>query len=277
MLNFVKKSIGINRYFCSSFMEIKFSKYQGTGNDFILIDNRQGQCDNLSQSDIQFYCDRRFGIGADGLILIQLCTDASFDMVYYNSDGSQSFCGNGARCAVHFASTLGIDTRQVIFKAIDGLHQASQCGDEVRINMQEVVSVKRDGEDFVLHTGSPHYVKISEDHSSENVIKTGKNIRYNAVYQHDGINVNLLSLQENGISVATYERGVENETLSCGTGVTACALVYALISKTSNNHVNVHTKGGQLEVFWKKTETGFQDIFLVGPATFVFKGRVERC
>ncbi len=258
-------------------MEIEFSKYQGTGNDFILIDNRQGQCDNLSQSDIQFYCDRRFGIGADGLILIQLCSDASFEMVYFNADGSQSFCGNGARCAVHFASTLGIDTRQVIFKAIDGMHSASQCGEEVRIHMQDVASVTRDGEAYVLHTGSPHYVTISDNHSSENVIQTGKSIRYNAVYQHDGINVNLLSIQENSISVATYERGVEDETLSCGTGVTACALVYALICDTTKQHVKVQTKGGQLEVFWKKTETGFQDIFLVGPATFVFQGNIKQC
>lgn len=258
-------------------MEIEFCKYQGTGNDFILIDNRQGQCDNLSQSDIQFYCDRRFGIGADGLILIQLCSDASFEMFYFNADGSQSFCGNGARCTVHFASTLGIDTRQVIFKAIDGMHQASQCGDEVRIHMQDVESVTRDGEDFVLQTGSPHYVRISEDHSSENVIQTGKSIRYNPVYQQNGINVNLLSMEEIGIRVATYERGVENETLSCGTGVTACALVYALISETTQQHVKVQTKGGQLEVFWNKTETGFQDIFLVGPATFVFQGSIKRC
>jgi diaminopimelate epimerase len=258
-------------------MEIEFCKYQGTGNDFILIDNRQGQCDNLSQSDIQFYCDRRFGIGADGLILIQLCSDASFEMLYYNADGSQSFCGNGARCTVHFASTLGIDTRQVIFKAIDGMHQASQCGDEVRIHMHDVASVTRDGEDFVLHTGSPHYVRISGDHSSENVIQIGKSIRYNPIYQQEGINVNLLAMEENGIRVATYERGVENETLSCGTGVTACALVYALISDTTKQHVKVQTKGGQLEVFWNKNETGFQDIFLVGPATFVFQGSIKRC
>lgn len=258
-------------------MEIEFCKYQGTGNDFILIDNRQGQCDNLSQSDIQFYCDRRFGIGADGLILIQSCSDASFEMLYFNADGSQSFCGNGARCTVHFASTLGIDTRQVIFKAIDGMHQASQCGDEVRIHMQDVESVTRDEEDFVLQTGSPHYVRIAEDHSSENVIQTGKSIRYNPTYRQNGINVNLLSLEENGIRVATYERGVENETLSCGSGVTACALVYALISDTTKQHVKVQTKGGQLEVFWNKTETGFKDIYLVGPATFVFQGSVKRC
>lgn len=258
-------------------MQIEFSKYQGTGNDFILVDNRSGQCDNLSQSDIQFFCYRRFGIGADGLILVQHCPDASFEMVYFNADGSQSFCGNGARCTVHFASTLGIDTRNVIFKAIDGLHQASQCGDEVRIHMQDVKSVNRVGEDFVVHTGSPHYVRISNDHSKENVVQTGKAIRYNETFQLEGINVNLLAIHEKGIEVATYERGVEDETLSCGTGVTACALVYATLSNASINHVEVQTKGGKLEVFWKKTETGFQDIFLVGPATFVFKGKIERC
>jgi diaminopimelate epimerase len=258
-------------------MQIEFSKYQGTGNDFILVDNRSGECDNLSQSDIQFYCDRRFGIGADGLILVQHCTEAAFEMVYYNADGSQSFCGNGARCTVHFASTLGIDTRNVIFKAIDGLHQASQCGDEVRIHMQDVSGISRDGADFVLHTGSPHYVRISEDHSTSNVLQTGKSIRYNDTYRHDGINVNLLSIENEGISVATYERGVEDETLSCGTGVTACALVYALLTEETTQHVNVQTKGGQLQVYWKKTDGGFQDIFLVGPASFVFNGKIERC
>lgn len=258
-------------------MQIAFSKYQGTGNDFILMDNRSGQYDKLSQSDIQFCCDRRFGIGADGLIMIQESEEAAFEMVYFNADGSQSFCGNGARCSVHFASTLGFDTRNVIFKAIDGLHHASQCGDEVRIHMQDVMEISRVGADFVLHTGSPHYVRISEDHSSENVIETGKSIRYHEEYRQNGINVNLLAIENDGISVATYERGVEDETLSCGTGVTACALVYAMISGNQVNRVNVQTKGGKLQVFWKKSETGFENIYLVGPATFVFKGSIERC
>jgi len=258
-------------------MQIEFSKYQGTGNDFILIDNRSGECDNLSQSDIQFYCDRRFGIGADGLILIQLSQDAAFEMVYFNADGSQSFCGNGARCAVHFAQTLGIDTRSVVFKAIDGLHEAAQCDDEVRIHMQDVQEIRSDGNDFVLNTGSPHYVTFDSDHSSEHVLSFGKSIRYSNVYHQEGINVNLCHVTPDGIQVATYERGVEDETLSCGTGVTACALVYALQCSTEINRVKVWTKGGPLEVSWKRNEQGFHDIFLIGPATFVFKGKIERC
>jgi diaminopimelate epimerase len=258
-------------------MQIEFSKYQGTGNDFILIDNRHGQCDNLSQSDIQFYCDRRFGIGADGLILIQLCSDAAFEMVYFNADGSQSFCGNGARCAVHFAGSLGIDTRSVQFKAIDGFHHAAQCGDEVKIHMQDVHEIVKDGQDFVLNTGSPHYVNFNSDHSTETVVDFGKSIRYSEKYRSEGINVNLLSVENDVIRVATYERGVEDETLSCGTGVTACALVYALESQTMNHRVKVRTKGGNLEVFWERTQHGFDQIYLVGPATFVFQGKIERC
>lgn len=258
-------------------MQIEFSKYQGTGNDFILIDNRQGQCDNLSQSDIQFYCDRRFGIGADGLILIQLSVDSAFEMVYFNADGSQSFCGNGARCAVHFAGSLGIDTRSVQFKAIDGFHHAAQCGDEVKIHMQDVHEIKNDGQDFVLNTGSPHYVTMNSDHSAETVVALGKSIRYSEKYSQDGINVNLLSVEHDGIRVATYERGVEDETLSCGTGVTACALVYAMKSETLSQRVKVRTKGGNLEVAWEKNAHGFQHIFLIGPATFVYQGKIERC
>lgn len=258
-------------------MQIEFSKYQGTGNDFILIDNRQGQCDNLSQSDIHLYCDRRFGIGADGLILIQMCADAAFEMVYFNADGSQSFCGNGARCAVHFAGSLGIDTRSVQFKAIDGFHHAAQCGDEVKIHMQDVHEINQDGQDFVLNTGSPHYVSMNSDHSAETVLAFGKSIRYSEKFNQDGINVNLLSVENNGIRVATYERGVEDETLSCGTGVTACALVYAKLFPESGRHVKVTTKGGKLEVFWERSKHGFEQIFLVGPATFVYQGNIERC
>jgi diaminopimelate epimerase len=258
-------------------MQVEFSKYQGTGNDFILIDNRQGQCDNLSQSDIQYYCDRRFGIGADGLILIQLCSEAAFEMVYYNADGSQSFCGNGARCAVHFAGSLGIDTRSVQFKAIDGFHYAAQCCDEVKIHMQDVHEITKDGSDFILNTGSPHYVSMNSDHSTETVVDFGKSIRYSEKFVQNGINVNLLAIENDGIRVATYERGVEDETLSCGTGVTACALVYAKLFPESGRHVKVKTKGGNLEVFWERSQHGFEQIYLVGPATFVYQGKIERC
>ncbi len=258
-------------------MQIEFSKYQGTGNDFILIDNRQGQCDNLSQTDIQFYCDRRFGIGADGLILIQSCSEAAFEMVYYNADGSQSFCGNGARCAVHFAHSLGIDTRSVQFKAIDGFHNAAQCGEEVRIHMQDVHKIHADGNDFVLDTGSPHYVSLRDDHSYESVVSFGKSIRYSEKYTEKGINVNLMSIRKDGIQVATYERGVEDETLSCGTGVTACALVYAKHTKNESKHVKVFTKGGELTVAWESHFEGYQSVFLIGPATLVYQGKIERC
>jgi diaminopimelate epimerase len=188
-------------------------------------------------------------------------------MVYFNTDGSQSFCGNGARCAVHFAGSLGIDTRSVQFKAIDGFHHAAQCGDEVKIHMQDVHEIKNDGQDFVLNTGSPHYVTLNADHSAETVVALGKSIRYSEKYSQVGINVNLLSVEGDGIRVATYERGVDDETLSCGT----------MKSETLSQRVKVRTKGGNLEVAWEKNTHGFQHIFLIGPATFVYQGKIERC
>jgi diaminopimelate epimerase len=172
---------------------------------------------------------------------------------------------------------LGIDTRSVQFKAIDGFHYAAQCGDEVKIHMQDVHEIEKDGLNFVLNTGSPHYVALNTDHSTETVVTFGKSIRFSEKYSSEGINVNLLSIENEGIRVATYERGVEDETLSCGTGVTACALVFAHVSQTLNRHVKVRTKGGNLEVFWERTQHGFEHIYLVGPATFVFQGKIERC
>ena len=143
--------------------------------------------------------------------------------------------------------------------------------------MQDVHEIIKDGSDFILNTGSPHYVSMNSDHSVETVVAFGKSIRYSEKYSQDGINVNLLAIENDGIRVATYERGVEDETLSCGTGVTACALVYAKNFPESGRHVKVKTKGGHLEVFWERSQQGFEQIYLVGPAAFVYQGKIERC
>ena len=208
-------------------MQIKFSKYQGTGNDFILLDNLSESYDALSVDDIKLLCNRRFGIGADGLIKINQSFSKAFKMDYYNSDGSKSFCGNGARCAVAFTETLGIEVSDLTFDAIDGTHWASKTANDIKIQMGNVENVHAFENEFELYTGSPHYVKISDDISSETILNFGKSIRFSSKYKSEGINVNLLKgISPTKIEIASYERGVENETLSCGTGATACALVW---------------------------------------------------
>lgn len=258
-------------------MTIHFFKYQGTGNDFVMLDNTSGCYDKLSIPSIQEICGRKFGIGADGLIAIKAHPDHDFEMIYYNADGSQSFCGNGARCAVAFAAKLGLlHAADTLFLAIDGVHQAWLCHDEVKLKMNDVEPIQSVGEAFELHTGSPHYVLLDANHQSDHVINLGRAIRYNSTYQKDGINVNLLELQENFIRVATYERGVEDETLSCGTGVTAAALVYANIYQLSTGNIKVQTKGGHLQVQWQmNTDQSFSEIYLTGPAKLVYNGTYE--
>ena len=259
-------------------MKIEFHKYQGTGNDFILLDNLEGHYSSLTLSQIQFLCDRKFGIGADGLIKINANANSDFEVEYFNSDGSKSFCGNGARCAVAFAETLGFTVSETRFLAIDGLHTAKKAGDLIALNMSDVQSVQSVQKDFILHTGSPHYVKFVADLSLENIYSTGREIRYSEQFLKDGINVNLVEIQPDGsLKIATYERGVENETLSCGTGATACALVSSLIhNHTGSNEVKVVVKGGELHVkFLNKENTEFSEIQLIGPANFVFKGEMN--
>jgi diaminopimelate epimerase len=259
-------------------MKIEFHKYQGTGNDFILLDNLEGHYSSLTLSQIQFLCDRKFGIGADGLIKINANANSDFEVEYFNSDGSKSFCGNGARCAVAFAETLGFSISETQFLAIDGLHTARKTGDLIALNMADVKHVQTAENDFILHTGSPHYVKFVADLSSENIYTTGREIRYSEQFLKDGINVNLVEMQSDGsLKIETYERGVENETLSCGTGATACALVSSLIhNHTGSNRIKVAVKGGELQVnFINKENTEFSEIQLVGPAVFVFKGEMN--
>ena len=256
-------------------MELIFSKYQGTGNDFIMLDNMNGQFNGLSISQIQFLCDRKRGIGADGLIKLSKEKGVDFLVEYYNADGSQSFCGNGARCSVAFAKALGLIEYKAKFNAIDGVHEATIENGIVRLEMLPVDSIQKVNTDYWLNTGSPHYVRIIGENDSIDILDFGKSIRYSDAYKKDGVNVNIIKeINSDTIHVQTYERGVEDETLSCGTGVTACALVWMDLN-AGTDKVNIKTKGGELTVEAVKSGEGFSSIWLSGPAKHVFDGRVD--
>lgn len=259
-------------------MKVTFHKYQGTGNDFIMIDNSSSEYSDLTVSQIKDLCDRRFGIGADGLIKINSIDGFDFEMDYYNADGTKSFCGNGARCSVMFAKEKGlIKGNTTSFIAIDGPHEAEISDGQVFLKMKDVGEVRTIGDDtFETNTGSPHYIKYVEDIDKENVVDFGKSVRYSDTYKTEGINVNLAEqLAPDKIKVYTYERGVEDETLSCGTGVTAAALSFAVKNKLEGNqHITVQTKGGQLEIRFNKSAS-FSNIWLIGPAVEVFEGTCD--
>ena len=258
-------------------MLLHFYKYQGTGNDFILIDNRKNEID-LTGEQIKFLCDRRFGIGADGLMLLELEPGADFKMVYFNSDGNESsMCGNGGRCISAFANKLGVINDRAKFIAIDGIHDAVIHEGFVSLKMNDVKSIEKTDDYFFLNTGSPHYVKFVEDVNHFDVFEEGKKIRYNDRFAAEGTNVNFIEKKEDSVFVRTYERGVENETLICGTGVTASALVAAINGVSSGkNYCKVSTLGGELRVkFDKVLESNFYNIWLEGPAEFVFEGNIE--
>ncbi|MCR9173242.1 MAG: diaminopimelate epimerase [bacterium] len=263
-------------------MEITFSKYQGTGNDFVMLDNLTGKYDSLTLDQIRYLCNRKLGVGADGLIKISKDVHLDFNVEYFNSDGSQSFCGNGARCSVAFAKTLGLLDETTRFNAIDGAHEAKITVDGrvhlemIRVKNADIEHVEMEANDvYIMDTGSPHYLKFVKAEDAPNIVSFGKEIRYSDRFKEEGINVNtVVELGPNTIHVATYERGVEDETLSCGTGVTACALAY--MSKYENdNEVSVSTKGGKLSVKAKTSNNGFEEIWLIGPAKKVFDGSIE--
>lgn len=256
-------------------MQINFYKYHGTGNDFVLIDNLEKKI-KLSKKQINLICDRHIGVGADGLMLLESAKGYDFKMVYFNSDGNQStMCGNGGRCIVKFAHDLKLIKSSALFLAIDGEHTASIKGNLVKLKMIDVDKVEKRKNHFFVNTGSPHYITLVEDVKNIDVFERGRKIRNSAHYRKEGINVNFVSLdKENEISVRTYERGVENETLSCGTGVTAATLAAATI-KGFDKKCKVNTPGGKLTVHFKKAAQGFKDIFLEGPAEFVFNGSLK--
>ena len=259
-------------------MRIPFQKYHGTGNDFILIDNRKEEYNHLSKKQITMFCDRHFGIGADGLMLLDNKEGFDFEMKYYNADGAEgSMCGNGARCIIEFASNIGIRKSTYHFLAFDGEHDGEIDADgHVKLKMKDVDKVEAHSNHFIIDTGSPHFVKYTSDLRKVDVKNTGNTIRYSKDFAEKGINVNFIeSIDEDEIFVRTYERGVEDETLSCGTGVTACALI-AAHNDHGFNYVKVKTLGGNLSVeFDKKDDDHFENIWLIGPATFVFKGEIN--
>lgn len=257
-------------------MAISFYKYQGTGNDFVMVDNRKLNFPAEDEELVKHLCDRRKGIGADGLILLQDHPDYDFEMVYYNADGRVgSMCGNGARCTVRFARQLGVIEDVACFLAADGEHQASVERDLIQLKMNDVKSIEQIGLDYYLNTGSPHYVRFVDDAEQLDVFEEGRAVRYNERFSEVGTNVNFVQrLSENEIFVRTYERGVEDETLSCGTGVTACALVAKLNGMQSP--IKVKVLGGELEVaFEQQEEGGFKQIYLIGPAKLVFTGTIS--
>ncbi len=258
------------------YMHINFHKYQGTGNDFVMIDDRNAEFPIENQALVARLCDRKFGIGADGCILLRLHSEYAFEMVYFNADGRPAtMCGNGGRCTVHFAHRLGLFNNETIFLAADGPHRALIEGDTVTLFMKDVEQVASQGTDFFLDTGSPHYVTFCENIETYNIVEAGRTIRYSEPYaSQGGTNVNVVErIAPQHVKVRTYERGVEDETLSCGTGVTACALVMATAGASSP--VRVETKGGVLEVGWEKRGDTYQNIYLKGAATPVFRGEIS--
>jgi diaminopimelate epimerase len=260
-------------------MEIHFFKYQGAGNDFIMVDNRNHNIDHHHPKMIAKLCDRRFGIGGDGIMFLELADGYDFKMVYYNLDGQpSSMCGNGGRCIVAFAKQLGIIHDKTTFLAVDGPHYAeiSAEKDWVSLQMIDVKSINKDGEDYVINTGSPHYIKFDVDVANKNVFAEGKAIRNNSTYKSEGINVNFVEDKKDYLLVRTFERGVEDETFACGTGVTAVALANAIAKNIKGkNETAIKVLGGNLNIKYNYDGETFTDIFLEGPAKFVFEGRME--
>lgn len=255
-----------------------FYKYQGAGNDFVIFDNRNGLFERNNVDLVRHLCDRRFGIGADGLMLLQDKEAFDFEMVYFNADGREaSMCGNGGRCIVAFAQDQGIVGSETDFLAVDGPHHARMHStlDWISLKMADVAEIKRDGDAYLLNTGSPHYVKRVTGLNDYPVVEMGKQIRYSEVFREDGVNVNFVEPEGEGYYVRTYERGVEDETLACGTGATAVALAMAWHNGVEGrSETPVRVAGGRLAVRFNREHSHFTDIFLEGPARFVFKGDI---
>ena len=258
-------------------IEFDFYKYQGTGNDFIIIDNRKNGFPKEDVKFINHLCDRNFGIGSDGLMLLEKSSSLDFKMVYFNADGkSGSMCGNGGRCIVQFAKSLGIFNTKTSFEAIGETYHASIDGSIVSIKMNDVKDIEIHPDHLFLDTGSPHHIKFTENVEEINVEQVGREIRYGSPYFEDGTNVNFVEQVEgNTFKVRTYERGVENETLSCGTGVTAVAIASHAVNKSSENIIKLKTLGGILEVSFEMENDSYKNIVLKGPANFVFKGVIN--
>ncbi|WP_353181668.1 diaminopimelate epimerase [Parapedobacter lycopersici] len=254
-----------------------FYKYQGAGNDFILFDNRTGFFDRNNEALVRQLCDRRFGIGGDGLMLLQSIDGYDFEMVYFNADGGEgSMCGNGGRCIVAFARDIRLIDSEADFLAADGRHHARIAGNGlIHLKMTDVDKIEQQAGAYVLNTGSPHYVQEVNDLAAFPVVAEGQKIRYNDTFRAQGINVNFVQPEGAGYFVRTYERGVEDETLACGTGATAVALAMAYkTGKSGDTQTPIRVAGGQLNIQFRRQGDEFSEVYLVGPAQFVFKGEV---
>jgi len=260
-------------------MKILFSKFHGAGNDFVIIDNRDSNI-QLSANQIQWLCNRNLGIGADGLILMELSGNGSLFMRYHNTDGNEaSMCGNGGRCAGAWAVTEGITKTSLTFDASDGKHEAEieylhNGLYNVKLTMHDVTDFRELKDGFFADTGSPHVVKFVGEPDAVNVLKEGKSIRYDQQFQPGGVNVNFAAIEGDRIRVRSYERGVEAETLSCGTGVTATAIAAMLKTGSDRSEWTMITRGGTLKVYATFNDSCFEDVVLEGPAQFVFKGEI---
>jgi len=254
-------------------MQIPFHKYQAAGNDFVVIDNRKNIFPKKNEH-IQKICDRKFGIGSDGLILIEESIKGQFDMIFYNPDGSQSLCGNGCRAAIRFAESLNLTADATIFNAFDGLHKAQINGGTIKLQMSNVQNGRPIEGGIFLDTGSPHFVLFVDNVQQIDVLNIGRKWRNSGLFGAGGANINFVEIQDkNKLFVRTYERGVENETLSCGTGVTAAAL--AASTKGCESTIIIETKGGTLEVSFQHKEKEFVNVWLEGPAEQVFTGTIQ--
>jgi len=255
-------------------MNLEFYKYQGTGNDFIMIDNRSKKFPKKNIALITKLCNRNFGIGADGVILVENDSTFDFKMIYFNADGSQTFCGNGGRCAVAFAKYLEIINTETNFIAVDGEHLATIENGIVSLKMIDVERVELKNNTVYAYTGTQHHVELVDDLSNFPVLEKGREIRYS--YNEPGSNVNFAEqINDSTFRVRTYEKGVENETLACGTGVTAVAIAMHKTGKTKNNSISLPVEGGNLEVSFIEENGIYTNVFLKGPATFVFKGNIK--
>jgi len=257
-------------------MEIHFSKYQGVGNDFIMIDNRALLFPKNNEAVINQLCDRRFGIGSDGLILLENSDNFDFKMIYFNADGKEgSMCGNGGRCIVAFAKQLKIISNATTFEAVDGIHFATIKNDLISLQMMDIDIIEVFDTHTFLNTGSPHHISFHQNIDTINVKEKGAEIRYGKPYFEEGTNVNFVEqISNNTFKMRTYERGVEDETLACGTGATAVAIAANKTNKTTANTIKLEVLGGKLEVSFKKEDTNYVDIFLTGEAKKVFEGNI---
>ncbi len=263
-------------------MELQFEKYQATGNDFVMIDNRNSVFDEKNEAKIRQICDRRFGIGADGLILITGHEDLDFEMKYFNSDGKEgTMCGNGGRCAATFARKLKLsNSKHLFFKAFDGTHEAHITLDSVRLKMSDVLESHRIGNWYFLDTGSPHIVEFVSNLNEVDVKMKGRKIRFHEKFRPEGVNVNFVEYKNNLINIRTYERGVEDETFSCGTGSVAAAISVYLNLKSDifgkqKQEFEIQATGGRLKIYFEENkDSGYRNIWLEGPATRVFSGTV---